>query len=60
VLLVAAAVLGQLLLEAFTFPTGAASVLQPPDPAAGSPGWSRAGRKDPGWRSASEGARSGS
>jgi len=37
VLLVAAAVLGQLLLEAFTFPTGAASVLQPPDPAAGSP-----------------------
>jgi low temperature requirement protein LtrA len=31
VLIVAAAVLGQLLLEAFTFPTGAASVLPPPD-----------------------------
>jgi low temperature requirement protein LtrA len=31
VLLVAGAVLGQLLLEAFTFPTGAASVLEPPD-----------------------------
>jgi low temperature requirement protein LtrA len=31
VLLVGAAVLGQLLLEAFTFPTGAASVLPPPD-----------------------------
>jgi low temperature requirement protein LtrA len=31
VVLVMGAVLGQLLLEAFTFPTGAASVLQPPD-----------------------------
>jgi hypothetical protein len=36
VLLVAGAVLGQLLLEAFTFPTGAASVLEPPDLAADS------------------------
>jgi Bacterial low temperature requirement A protein (LtrA) len=36
VLLVAGAVLGQLLLEAFTFPTGAASVLAPPDLAADS------------------------
>jgi low temperature requirement protein LtrA len=33
VVLVAIAVLGQLLLEAFTFPTGAASVLTPPEPA---------------------------
>jgi low temperature requirement protein LtrA len=32
-LLVMGAVLGQLLLEAFTFPTGAASVLEPPEPA---------------------------
>jgi low temperature requirement protein LtrA len=37
-LLVTTAVLGQLLLEAFTFPTGAASVLEPPEPAAESPG----------------------
>jgi hypothetical protein len=35
VLLVTAAVLGQLMLEAFTFPTGAASVLQPPEASAG-------------------------
>jgi low temperature requirement protein LtrA len=33
VLLVFGAVLGQLLLEAFTFPTGAASILEPPAPA---------------------------
>jgi low temperature requirement protein LtrA len=33
VLLLTAGVLGQLLLEAFTFPTGAASVLEPPEPA---------------------------
>jgi low temperature requirement protein LtrA len=33
VLLVTAALLGQLLLEAFTFPTGAASVLDPQEPA---------------------------
>jgi low temperature requirement protein LtrA len=33
VLLVTGGVLGQLLLEAFTFPTGAASVLEPPEPA---------------------------
>jgi low temperature requirement protein LtrA len=33
VFLVAGAVLGQLLLEAFTFPTGAASVLEPVEPA---------------------------
>ncbi len=33
VVIAAAAVLGQLLLEALTFPTGAASVLQPPEPA---------------------------
>jgi len=33
VLLVMAGLLGQLLLEAFTFPTGAASVLEPPQPA---------------------------
>jgi hypothetical protein len=33
VLLVTAALLGQLLLEAFTFPTGAASVLEPQEPA---------------------------
>ena len=33
VLLVTAGVLAQLLLEAFTFPTGAASVLKPPEPA---------------------------
>jgi low temperature requirement protein LtrA len=33
VFLVTAAVLGQLLLEAFTFPTGAASVLEPVEPA---------------------------
>jgi low temperature requirement protein LtrA len=32
VLLLAAAVLGQLLLEAFTFPVGAASVWEPPEP----------------------------
>lgn len=38
VVIVAAAVLGQLLLEAFTFPTGAASVLQPADLAADSGG----------------------
>ena len=38
VLLVAGAVLGQLLLEAFTFPTGAASVLAPPEPATESSG----------------------
>jgi len=38
VLLVAAAVLGQLLLEAFTFPTGAASVLPPPEVAADTAG----------------------
>jgi hypothetical protein len=38
VLLVAGAVLGQLLLEAFTFPTGAASVLAPPEPATESTG----------------------
>ncbi|MFL5905973.1 MAG: low temperature requirement protein A [Solirubrobacterales bacterium] len=38
VLLVAGAVLGQLLLEAFTFPTGAASVLEPADLAADSAG----------------------
>lgn len=34
VLLITAGVLGQLLLEAFTFPTGAASVLELPEPAA--------------------------
>jgi low temperature requirement protein LtrA len=33
VLLLTAALLGQLLLEAFTFPTGAASVLEPQEPA---------------------------
>jgi low temperature requirement protein LtrA len=33
VLLVMGALLGQLFLEAFTFPTGAASVLEPPEPA---------------------------
>ena len=33
VLLLTAGVLGQLLLEAFTFPTGAASVLELPEPA---------------------------
>ena len=33
VVLVTAGVLAQLLLEAFTFPTGAASVLKPPEPA---------------------------
>ncbi|HET9119892.1 MAG TPA: low temperature requirement protein A [Solirubrobacterales bacterium] len=38
VLLVMAAMLGQLLLEAFTFPTGAASVLQPQEAALGSGG----------------------
>jgi low temperature requirement protein LtrA len=38
VLLVMAAVLGQLLLEAFTFPTGAASVLQPQETALSSGG----------------------
>jgi len=38
VLVVAGAVLAQLLLEAFTFPTGAASVLEPPEPAAPSTG----------------------
>ena len=32
VLLLTAGVLGQLLLEPFTFPTGAASVLEPPEP----------------------------
>jgi low temperature requirement protein LtrA len=32
VLIVGAALIGQLLLEAFTFPTGAASVLEPPEP----------------------------
>jgi low temperature requirement protein LtrA len=32
VVLVGAALIGQLMLEAFTFPTGAASVLVPPDP----------------------------
>jgi low temperature requirement protein LtrA len=32
VLLITAGVLGQLLVEAFTFPTGAASVLEPPEP----------------------------
>jgi low temperature requirement protein LtrA len=37
-LVVTAAVVGQLLLEAFTFPTGAASVLQPPEPATASAG----------------------
>jgi hypothetical protein len=31
VLVVAIAVFGQLLLEAFTFPTGASSILQPPE-----------------------------
>jgi low temperature requirement protein LtrA len=36
VLIVTVGVLGQLLLEAFTFPTGAASVLELPEPAAGS------------------------
>jgi low temperature requirement protein LtrA len=34
VVLVTIGVIAQLLLEAFTFPTGAASVLQPPEPAA--------------------------
>jgi hypothetical protein len=38
VLLVMTAMLGQLLLEAFTFPTGAASVLQPPEAAVESGG----------------------
>jgi len=38
VLLIASAVLGQLLLEAYTFPTGAASVLQPPEAATESTG----------------------
>src|SRR5581483_11763636 len=33
VLVVGAAVVGQLMLEAYTFPTGAASVLTPPEPA---------------------------
>jgi low temperature requirement protein LtrA len=36
--IVAAVVVGQLLLEAFTFPTGAASILEPPEPAAELPG----------------------
>jgi low temperature requirement protein LtrA len=34
VLVITAAVFGQLLLEAFTFPTGAASILEPPEQAA--------------------------
>jgi hypothetical protein len=34
VLVVTVAVFAQLLLEAFTFPTGAASILEPPEPAA--------------------------
>ena len=38
VLLVMTAMLGQLLLEAFTFPTGAASVLEPPEAAVESGG----------------------
>jgi low temperature requirement protein LtrA len=38
VLLVAGVVVAQLLLEAFTFPTGAASVLPPPEPATESTG----------------------
>ena len=38
VLVVAVAMFGQLLLEAFTFPTGAASILEPPEPAAESTG----------------------
>jgi low temperature requirement protein LtrA len=38
VVLVAAAVVGQLLLEAFTYPVGAATVWQPPEPADGPAG----------------------
>ena len=38
VLVTAVAMTGQLLLEAFTFPTGAASILEPPAPATESPG----------------------
>jgi hypothetical protein len=37
VLIASAAMVGQLLLEAFTFPTGAASILEPPEPTAESP-----------------------